>query len=391
MSTQNNQHSVVGLCSGAGGLDLGFEQAGFHHKHAIDLNPWAIATLQQNRPQWSVTQTDLKDFELSQTDAPDVLLAGVPCQGFSLGGNRQNHDPRNQLYKQVLRITAQSKPRVVVIENVLNLRTMRSPDTDKPFAVQIADDLKQCGYQVFYGIFKMCHYGVPQTRRRFVFVAFYGAAPLGYTLPQPDDHITPIRSFLFDLAHETNCPPRTTNSPDHTLPNHDPQWGFKSAVHLATGKSFAEGDHVFPVRFSRTASDGNPLRSYDEPFPAIDTATVWGWAQGHVKAERREKDRQTGKHVRNPQARIKLWRISASRLRSFTHREYARLQTFPDDWVFCGGNKRDVHMQIGNAVPVEFARRLGENISQALVCLDQGNAIPEGSGSYQLSLLPQMV
>jgi len=377
--SQGNRYSCAGLCSGAGGLDLGFEQAGFRHLRAMDVEPWAIATLKKNRPNWSIECADLRDFELSSRDTPDVLLAGVPCQGFSLGGNREDNDPRNQLYRHVIRIAEQSKPRIIAIENVLNLRTMRSPTTGQSFAVQIASDLERCGYRVFYDIFRMSHYGVPQTRRRFVFAAFRGAAPLGYALPQPDSQVATIRASLFNLAHDTQG--------RIDLPNHDPQWGFKSAVHRETHAPIDDrsGDNtVIPVRFSRTASDGNPIRAYDAPFPAIDTATVWGWAQGQVKAERHEKDRRTAKHVRNPKSTVKLWRISASRLRSFTPREYARLQTFPDSWEFCGANKRDIQMQIGNAVPVEFARRLGENIHAALECLDRGHRF--SSASQQLSL-----
>ena len=126
--------------------------------------------------------------------------------------------------------------------------------------------------------------------------------------------------------------------------------------------------------FSRTASDGNPVRSFDRPFPAVDTATVWGWAQGNVQAVRVKKDRGKGaKFVRNRDAKVKLWRISASRLRSMTHREMARLQTFPDDWGFEGESLRDVQIQVGNAVPVRFAKRLGENVHRALDCLASGN------------------
>jgi len=368
--------TVVGLCAGAGGLDLGFELAGFQHRQAIDLDPWAIATLKHNRPHWPVLQADLREFELDSVISPDVLLAGVPCQGFSLGGNRQDDDPRNQLYKQVLRIARQGRPRIIAIENVLNLRTMKSPETGNPVAMQITQDLERCGYTVFHDIFKMCHYGVPQTRRRFVFVAFCEPPPLGYYLPQPDKCQTSIRPFLFDLAHNF--------SPVPTVPNHDPVWGFKSAVHIETGEPFDPTDCVLPVRFSRTASDGHPIRSYDRPFPAIDTATVWGWAQGNIRASRQVKDRINGQYIRNPKANAKLWRISASRLRAFTHREYARLQTFPDDWEFKGNNKRSILIQIGNAVPVEFARRLGENIHKALVCLDAGTAF--SSGPQQLAL-----
>ncbi len=368
VKTSSSKFSVVSLCSGAGGLDLGFEMAGFSHEYAINNELWATKTLARNRPFWSVCHGDIRDLKMGLEDSPDVLLAGVPCRGFSLGGHRKDADPRNQLYKHVLRIAGEAKPRVVVIENVLNLRKMRSPDTGKLFSAQIAEDLERCGYTVFQDIFKMCHYGVPQTRRRFVFVAFRESPPEGYSLPQPDAQVMSIRPFLSDLANEGA---NVTVSP---LLNHDPSWGFCSSVHLETGESFSETDGIKPVRFSRTASDGHPVRSFDEPFPAIDTATVWGWAQGNVQAVRTTKDRVNGKHIRNPMANVTLWRISASRLRSFTHREYARLQTFPDDWGFLGANKRDIHKQIGNAVPVEFARRLAENICEALDCIDTGSA-----------------
>lgn len=351
-------YTVLSLFSGAGGLDLGFEHAGFKHLQAIDLNPWAVKTLKVNRPEWHILEGDVCEYEPDLPERPDVLLAGFPCQGFSLGGNRDPHDERNLLYKQVVRIAKTEKPRVVVIENVLNLRTMAAPNTGKPYAQQIAEELGDLGYSVLFDVFRVSHYGVPQTRRRFIFVAFLGDIPKGYGLPYPGK-ITPIRPFLYDLAQG-----QTTK-----LPNHDPAWGFKSAVHIETGEPFDPSDEVIPVRFSRTASDGNPIRSFDEPFPAVDTATVWGWAQGNVRAARYQKDRSVEKFIRNPKADVTLWRISASRLRTFTHREYARLQTFPDDWAFSGQNKRDIHLQIGNAVPVNFAQQIAQNIHQALEAL----------------------
>jgi DNA (cytosine-5)-methyltransferase 1 len=125
-----------------------------------------------------------------------------------------------------------------------------------------------------------------------------------------------------------------------------------------------------PVRISRTASDGHPVRSYDRPFPAIDTATVWGFAQGRVSAERVVKDRTRELFIRNPNATAKLWRITAQRMRTFTTREYARLQTFPDNWAFMGNTKRDVQLQIGNAVPVHFAKRIAMAVRRALEAQD---------------------
>ena len=245
MSLSRNSYSVISLFSGAGGMDLGFESEGFRLLEAIDINHWCVKTLQQNRPQWKVILGDVCAYHPQLTQTPDVLVAGVPCQGFSLGGNRQEHDKRNLLYKEVIRIANLCQPRVVVIENVFNLRTMRAPDTKRLF---------------------------------------------------------------------------------------------------------------------------------------------------NVVAARYAKDRLNGKFVRNSEANVTLWRVMASRIRTFTHREYARLQTFPDSWVFVDGNKRDIHLQIGNAVPVRFAEHLARNIRIALECIDKGlpfsdalsnSAIP---GFVQLSL-----
>ena len=214
MSLSRNSYSVLSLFSGAGGMDLGFESEGFRLLEAIDINPWCVKTLQQNRPQWKVILGDVCSYHPQLTQTPDVLVAGVPCQGFSLGGNRQEHDRRNLLYKEVIGIANLCQPRVVVIENVLNLRTMRAPDTKRLFTEQIVSELQQIGYKVFYDIFKVCHYGVPQTRRRFVFIGFRENPPLGYFLPMPEP-VTTIREFLYDLAQGG-----VTN-----LPHHNPEWG----------------------------------------------------------------------------------------------------------------------------------------------------------------------
>lgn len=359
---QQMSYSVLGMFSGAGGLDLGFEQAGFLHRGAMDWEPWAVRTMRQNRPTWGVDEADAREWSFN--GQPDVLIGGPPCQGYSLGGHRNPADERNDLYEQVLRVARDTKPRVVVIENVLNLRTIVHPQTGRLFNEQIEFDLSQLGYEVHSNVFRVDGYGVPQTRRRWIFVAFLGSAPLGYHLPLPTGRQS-ARSWLEDLADGTPV----------DLPNHSPAWNFASTVHRATGEPFSHGEVPVIARFSRTASDGNPIRTLDQVFPAVDTATVWGWAQGNVKAERVEKDRTQGKYVRNPEATAKLWRITASRLRAMTARELARLQTFPDDWEFVGGGAlRDIQMQVGNAVPVKFAATIGQSVLAGLEALDSGRA-----------------
>lgn len=354
------EYSFMGLFSGAGGLDLGFELEGFCHTESNEILECAVNTLRQNRPSWTVIHDDIHSYNPSISNSPDVLLAGFPCQGFSLGGHRVKSDPRNHLYRQVIRIAKRLQPRVIVMENVLNLRTMRHPETNLPFADQITKELKEIGYTTKYQFFRVSHYGVPQTRRRFIFVA-YREDDFGiFTFPQPSSVETSSYDFLYDLSRDIH----------KVLPNHNPTWGFKSSVHVETNEAYSESDPILPVRFSRTASDGNPLRSFDTPFPAMDTATIWGWAQGNIVCRRESKDRENSKFVRSINSNVTLWRIYASRLRSFTPREYARLQTFPDDWEFKGKNKRDFQLQIGNAVPVNFARSIARRVLDTIEFVD---------------------
>lgn len=230
---------------------------------------------------------------------------------------------------------------------------MREPISGKPFVELITAQFESLGYNVRHTIFRVSGYGVPQTRRRFIFIASRDPFPKSFHWPAPEPE-TLASAFLGDMAVNPFIP----------LANHNPQWGFKSKVHEETGEAFDASEPAVPCRFSRTGSDGHPIRSLDSPFPAVDTATVWGWAQGNVEAKRKEKDRVNGQFIRNPDIDLKLWRIRASRLRSFTDREYARLQTFPDSWVFHGGNKRHIHQQIGNAVPVQFSFRIARFIAE---------------------------
>lgn len=356
-----SRYNFLSLFSGAGGLDIGFEKAGFLHTQSSDILPYAVDTMKRNRPKWDVLNCDVREYSPHLKKEIDVLLAGFPCQGFSLGGNREETDQRNTLYKEVVRITDEIQPRAIVMENVLNLRTMRHPITRKPFAEQIAAEMRAIGYTTRYDFFRVSHFGAPQTRRRFIFFAYKEESLGQFRFPVPAKE-TPIRDFLYDLGQNL----------DLKLPNHDPAWGFDSFVHTENGGTLDEADIAVPVRLSRTASEGNPIRSFDQPFPAVDTATVWGWAKGNVRASRIQKDRsdRAAMFVRNPNSQAKLWRISADHLRPFTVREYARLQTFPDDWEFFGNNKRELQLQVGNAVPVLFAKKIAMQVREALEVAD---------------------
>ncbi|MBT6112464.1 MAG: DNA (cytosine-5-)-methyltransferase [Candidatus Marinimicrobia bacterium] len=373
---KSKNYNVLSLFSGAGGLDLGFENKGFNHLECVEIDENCINTLKNNRPNWNITQEDITTY-VPRHENIDVLIGGPPCQGFSLGGKRDPNDPRNRLFLEMIRVAKETNPRVVVIENVLNLRTMEAPWSGKNFIEEISEQFESLGYSVFFDVFRVCYFGVPQTRRRFIFIAIKDDVPQEYQLPVPDINPVTIREALFEIGQNENM----------DIPNHHPQWGFKSRVHTNLENETTNEDIAVPIRISRTGSDGHPIRSFDEPFPAVDTATVWGWAKGNLHAERVVKDRKVEKHVRNPDATTKLWRITADQMRTFTHREYARLQTFPDNWVFTGKNKRDYQKQIGNAVPVKFAERIAENVRKILISQDENRSFdPEGAFQLVMAL-----
>jgi DNA (cytosine-5)-methyltransferase 1 len=353
---------------GAAGLDLGFEKEKFTHIYSSDIDLACTKTIKHNRKKWNVECADIREIDATDYHS-DVVLAGFPCQGFSLGGNRNIEDPRNQLFKQAIRIVQESKPKIVVFENVLNLRTMTFNEEESA-AETIANALTSIGYEVHYDFFKVSYFGVPQTRRRFIFIAFRDGAPKNYFLPQQDEKETSIKNYLEDLALDS----LKTYPKKLELPNNEYNWGFKSNVHTSRfddikGQKIKK---IFPVRLSRTASDGNPIRDFDKPFQAIDTGTIWGWGAGEITAERHIIDRENSKNVRNKNSKQPLWRIEADCLRRFSNRELARLQTFPDDWEFIGIAANDIQKQIGNAVPVEFSRRIAENVKKALIAIDEG-------------------
>jgi len=250
-------YTFLGLFSGAGGLDLGFELEGFLHTESNEILSYAVETMKNNRPNWDIIQGDVREYTPSYKNGLDVLLAGFPCQGFSLGGNRKENDERNTLYREVIRIAKGMGPRVIVMENVLNMRTMKHPETGKPFAQQISEELFKIGYTTKFDFFRVSKHGAPQTRRRFIFIAYKGDTLEHFRFPKPEQETT-IKEFLYDLGQDVNI----------KLPNHNPKWGFKSYAHTETGEVYKKDEEAIPVRFSRTASDGNPVRDFNSPFPA---------------------------------------------------------------------------------------------------------------------------
>ncbi len=184
--------TMVSLFSGAGGLDIGFENKGIHTIWANDIDNDACET----HKQWSsatVVQGDISKIDLSDIPDSDIISGGFPCQGFSLAGPRKIDDARNALYKYFVRLVETKQPYVFVAENVKGILTLG----DGAIIEAIIEDFSSRGYDVFPSLVNAADYGVPQDRWRVILIGF--RKDLGvtkYTFPKPFSSKTTLRDAL---------------------------------------------------------------------------------------------------------------------------------------------------------------------------------------------------
>lgn len=185
---------LLSLFTGAGGLDLGLERAGFTVIEAVERDRDCIETLRRNRPHWPITCADIRRYE--PVGEPDVIAAGLPCQGYSVSGRRCAEDPRNQLYQEVLRVTDALRPFIVLIENVPGMRWMKPPSRKHTFMQKITRAFRSLGYSVRSAELDLSYHGVPQRRRRIFIIAALATVPRDI-FPSPDEQRACIRTFLY--------------------------------------------------------------------------------------------------------------------------------------------------------------------------------------------------
>jgi DNA (cytosine-5)-methyltransferase 1 len=182
--------TIASYFSGAGGLDLGFEQANhaaiqFKTCFSTDIEEPVEKTIRQNRPDWHFQRADIRmldpeQVKLSMGSNPDVIIGGPPCQPFSVAGKQKaTHDPLGVLYRDYIRHIAYLKPRIVVMENVYGLAQVKSANMIEEIYQSFAD----IGYDVTHSELMAADYGTPQKRRRLFFVAAQSLA--GFRFPEP--------------------------------------------------------------------------------------------------------------------------------------------------------------------------------------------------------------
>lgn len=343
-------YNAIDLFSGAGGLSYGFESAGFNILLGIDNDAKALETFELNHKGAKSICGDITEITYEKDIKPllngktiDVIIGGPPCQGMSLSGPRKFDDPRNKLYLSYIRLVSEIQPKAFVIENVPGLVGL--------FGGQIKDSIiskfTEMGYKIQYKILCAADYGVPQSRRRVVFVG-YKDGEFEYPQVNPEQvtcemalsDLPPLTDTLGEEVQDYACNPQNDyqrlmrkNSDkvrNHVAANHSEKVQKIIALVPAGGNYKDLPEEYRNTRNFHVAWTRFPA---DRPAPTIDT--------GHRH------------HFHYKYNRVP------------TVRECARIQSFPDDFVFLG-NKTQQFRQVGNAVPPLMAKAIAEQVIKLL-------------------------
>lgn len=342
----------IELFAGGGGLALGMEKAGFKHLMLNEFDKYACATLRRNRPEWNVVEGDVANVDFSQWhDKVDFISGGFPCQAFSYAGKGGGfNDTRGTLFFQLARAVKEIQPKVFMGENVKGLAAHDGGKTLQVIKNAIAD----LGYTLVEPqVLKAINYMVPQKRERLILIAIRNdyADKITFKWPSPYHRVMTLRDALFaGELYDTDVP----SAPYPQYPEKKkkvlemvPMGGDWRDLPIDVQKEYMGGS--FYLGGGKT---GMARRlSLDEPSLTLTCSPA---------------QKQTE-------------RCHPTETRPLTVREYARIQTFPDDWQF-EGNLTAQYKQIGNAVPVNLSWAIGRaliSLFNDIERIDRGEQIPK--------------
>lgn len=353
----------ISLFTGAGGLDLGLERAGFRTVSAVECDPDSIETLragQGNRlpipgqpGEWYLAGAAIVPREIEGIDAgdlkpawadadwtPDLLVGGPPCQPFSSSGHlRSMADPRGKLFEHFVRLAGELRPRFVLFENVRGLVTARGPRGEPGEVLRLVQEgFEGVGYATRFALLNAADFGCPQRRVRCFMIGSRRGSPPNFPAPT---HGNRVGADLFsDLSPWVSLGQFLAGQP---APNADD----------IVRPTEALADRLKDLR------DGTGLKSAGAR-ESTRPGGHWGYRQGTFVA-----DRTLPARTVTASASQDWIRLSDGSLRRLTWRECAGLQGFPAGWQFAGG-KASNFRQIGNAVPVQFGHAIGRELLRAL-------------------------
>ena len=343
--------NVLDLFCGAGGLSCGFERAGFSIVLGIDNDQKALETFEANHNGaksicGDITNISYEDIKNVIGDQQiDVIVGGPPCQGFSLSGPRNFNDPRNKLYLSYIRLVEEIKPRAFVIENVPGLVGLFKGEVKD----HIIERLTALGYTVKYKILCAADYGVPQSRKRVVFVGMKDGEK-EFFYPNALDHVVTCEMALSDL-------PALIDSVGEEEQDYvtQPQNAYQEIMRV---KSQKVQNHIAAVHSEKVqhiislVPDGGNYKDLPEEYRSSRNFHV-AWTRFDSQKPAPTIDTGHRHHFHYKYNRVP------------TVRECARLQSFPDDFVF-SGNKTQQFRQVGNAVPPLMAECIAQQVKKAL-------------------------
>lgn len=335
-NTPNRPYRVLELFAGAGGLAIGMEKAGLKCVALNEIDHWAAETLRKNRPEWEVIEADIKNISFEKyKGSVDVVTGGFPCQAFSYAGKKLGlQDARGTLFYEFARAVQETQPAICIGENVRGLLNHEGGKTLKGM-ISILDEI---GYKVLQPrVLKAIYHDVPQKRERLILVGIRKDLDIQFEYPKPSKAIYTLKDALkkgelFDCdvpeSAGTKYPEKKKKFLDLIPPG-----GYWRDLPLDLQKEYMQKS--FYLGGGKT---GMARRiSWDEPCLTLTCSPA---------------QKQTE-------------RCHPEETRPFTVREYARIQTFPDDWKFAGSVSAQ-YKQIGNAVPVNLAYAIGKEIVKTL-------------------------
>lgn len=331
------KRKCIELFAGAGGLALGLEQAGFEEIGLVEIDHTACETLRINRPNWNVIEEDivevssrdlLKEFKLKEGEL-DLLSGGYPCQAFSYAGKKLGFDDvRGTMFYYYAEFIKQLKPKMFLAENVKGLTTH---DGGKTIQTMI-DVFEELGYQVEWKVLNAWDYDVAEKRQRVVIIGVRNdlSNKVKFKYPTPHEYKPVLRDVLKNVPDSVGA-----KYPEKKRKVFDlvPPGGYWKDLPDDVAREYMKSCY-----FMGGGRTGIARRlSWDEPSLTLTCSPMM---------------KQTD-------------RCHPDESRPFTTREYARIQSFPDEWQFAG-KMNEIYKQIGNAVPVNLAKCVGIEIMNAL-------------------------
>ena len=327
--------NVISLFSGCGGLDLGFEKAGFNIPVANEFDSTIWATFEANHPKTTLIKGDIRNIKESDfPDSVDGIIGGPPCQSWSeAGALRGIEDDRGQLFFDYIRILRDKKPKFFLAENVSGMLASRHSAAVK----NITSMFESCGYNVSITLVNAKDYGVAQERKRVFFLGFRKDLNVDFTFPEGSTREDKKKMTLRDII-----------------------WDLKDSAVAAGEKNYKNPDAVnnneyFTGAYSTIFMSRNRVKDWDEQGYTVQASGRQ--CQLHPQAPKMVKVAKND--CRFVEGKEDLYR-------RMTVREVARVQGFPDDFIFIYDKIDTGYKMIGNAVPVNLAYEIALSIKKAL-------------------------